>query len=187
MLSASLDQHNPICGGRAWGRPQAALATTAYRLGSTLKCARARVVPALLQVPRNAAQIQSLPLSQRRSASLLRIVLPWRWSDHRSHGHFSQLGCLGCMPGGYSLRRTSENSVTAKFAEFTFHALGRSMLRRLREAASECTLQQRAIVKGRGREARPRLERGACVQREVAPREAHRLMVATVLKEEGFT
>jgi hypothetical protein len=58
MLSGSLDQHNPVCGGRAWGRPQAPLVTTAYRLGSPLKCARPRVVPALLEASRNAAQIQ---------------------------------------------------------------------------------------------------------------------------------
>ena len=28
-----------------------------------------------------------------------------------------------CIPGGYFWGRTSENSVTAKFAEFYFHAL----------------------------------------------------------------
>src|SRR3712207_4688138 len=43
---------------------------------------------------------------------------------------FLGLGRLGCMPGGYSLVRTSENSVPAKFAEFPFHALGRIRARR---------------------------------------------------------
>jgi hypothetical protein len=75
--------------------------------------------------------------------------------------------------------RTPEHSVKAKFAECTFHALGRSVPRGLREPPSEYKLRRLARGACRGREDRPRAERGPRELKQVARREAHVLLVVT--------
>jgi hypothetical protein len=65
------------------------------------------------------------------------------------------------------------------FREFYFHALVRSVPRGLREPPSEYKLRRSKGEHGRGREARPRAERGARELKQVARREAHVLLVVT--------
>jgi hypothetical protein len=95
---------------------------------------------------------------------------------------------LGCRRYG-TARPEGRNQDTARdlmkvptaayFGAPTFYALGRSVPRGLREPPSEYKLQR--LVRGacRGREARPRAERGARELKQVARREAHVLLVVT--------